>query len=111
MLDKRLLSRPEHPNTIYSHGQISGRNMARTGSRLRRIGILQAGSCRSTLDKEPISEQIISPTLGADTVVEGERAILCSLVAVVVFMHYVLPILRASSLASPWPSICCWCWR
>ena len=50
------------------------------------IEILNAGSLPAALNKTPISEEIISPTLGAETIEKGKMAILGSLVAVVLFM-------------------------
>ena len=57
--------RPASKRTIYSSGQISGRNM-REEEVDYVVSILQEGKLPLELDKEPISEQIISPTLGAD---------------------------------------------
>src|SRR3972149_6829635 len=50
------------------------------------VSILQKGRLPLELNKEPISEEIISPTLGAVTIEKGERAVFISLVAIVVFM-------------------------
>jgi SecD/SecF fusion protein len=85
VLDKRLLSAPSIESTISSQGQISGRNM-REEEVDYVVSILQEGKLPLELAKEPISEQIISPTLGATTVESGERAILVSLAAIIVFM-------------------------
>jgi SecD/SecF fusion protein len=50
------------------------------------IEILNAGSLPLMLNKEPISEWTISPTLGGETIEQGKVAILVSLAAVVLFM-------------------------
>jgi SecD/SecF fusion protein len=85
VLDKRLLSAPSIESTIFSSGQISGRNMKEQEVDYV-VSILQEGKLPLELAKEPISEQIISPTLGATTVESGERAILVSFAAIIVFM-------------------------
>ena len=50
------------------------------------VEVLNAGSLPAALNKTPISEDIISPTLGGVTVQKGKEAITASLVAVVLFM-------------------------
>jgi SecD/SecF fusion protein len=85
ILDKKLISAPEIRETISDRGQISGGSM--TDKEVDHVvQILNAGSLPAALNKEPISEWTISPTLGATTVADGKRAILWSLIAVVVFM-------------------------
>jgi SecD/SecF fusion protein len=85
ILDKRLISAPEIRETISDRGTISGGSM--TDREVDHIvQILNAGSLPAALNKEPISEWTISPTLGATTVEAGKRAILWSLAAVIVFM-------------------------
>jgi SecD/SecF fusion protein len=85
ILDKQLLSAPEIEQRITTSGRISGRNM--TEAEVDHvIEILNAGSLPVVLNKEPISEWTISPTLGVETVEQGKVAILASLAAVVIFM-------------------------
>lgn len=85
ILDKTLLSAPEIESRITNSGRISGRNM--TEAEVDHvIEILNAGSLPVLLNKEPISEWTISPTLGSETIEQGKRAILISLAAVVLFM-------------------------
>jgi SecD/SecF fusion protein len=85
ILDKVLLSAPEIEERITTSGRISGRNM--TEDEVDHvIEILNAGSLPVVLNKEPISEEIISPTLGGETVEKGEVAIIWSFVAVGLFM-------------------------
>lgn len=85
ILDKKLLSAPEIEQRITGSGRISGGNM--TDQEVQHvIEILNAGSLPLMLDKEPISEWSISPTLGGETIEKGTTAIVLSLAAVVLFM-------------------------
>ena len=85
VLDKRLLSAPSIESTISTSGRISGRSM--TEEEVDHVvSILQEGELPLRLDKTPISEEVISPTLGADTIASGERAILISFAAIILFM-------------------------
>lgn len=85
ILDKRLISAPMLRSTISDRGQISGGTMTAEEVDYT-VGILQAGRLPAKLNKTPISEEVISPTLGAETVAKGESAIVASMVAVVIFM-------------------------
>ncbi|MGD9634763.1 MAG: protein translocase subunit SecD [Pirellulales bacterium] len=85
VLDKRLLSAPSIESTISSQGQISGRSM-REEEVDYIVSILREGELPLRLAKEPISEQIISPTLGLTTVQAGTRAIAVSFAAIIIFM-------------------------
>jgi SecD/SecF fusion protein len=85
VLDKRLLSAPSIETTIYAQGQISGRTM--TEKEVDNIvSVLREGKLPIQLSKEPISEEIISPTLGKVTIEKGKQAIFWSFVATIVFM-------------------------
>ncbi|MCA9232272.1 MAG: protein translocase subunit SecD [Planctomycetales bacterium] len=84
ILDKKLLSAPSIQSKITSQGRITG-SMGKEEVDFI-VGILNAGSLPATLNKEPISREQISPTLGAETVRMGRKAIIYSLVAVMVFM-------------------------
>jgi SecD/SecF fusion protein len=85
VLDKHLLTAPGIRETISTRGQISGRNM--TLDEVEHVvSILKEGSLPLKLNKDPISEEIISPTLGAQTIESGKQAILWSLVAIFAFM-------------------------
>ncbi|NOY29609.1 MAG: protein translocase subunit SecD [Planctomycetes bacterium] len=86
VLDKRLLSAPSIQSKITSQGRITG-SMGKEEVEFV-VGILNAGSLPATLNKDPISREQISPTLGAETVQMGSRAILYSLIAVMVFMSF-----------------------
>lgn len=84
VLDKKLISAPSIESQIRDQGQIHGNFTKEEVDFL--IGILNAGSLPAALNKEPISSATISPTLGAETVQMGSRAIVLSLVAVMAFM-------------------------
>ena len=85
VLDKRLISAPSINETISGSGIISGAAMGEEEVDYI-VSILNAGSLPAALNKEPISEEIISPTLGAVTIEKGKMAIGASLVAVMLFM-------------------------
>jgi SecD/SecF fusion protein len=85
ILDKRLESAPRIESTISERGMISGGAM--TDKEVEQtIEVLKAGSLPAALNKTPISEEIISPTLGKKTVDQGTVAIMVSFVAVMLFM-------------------------
>jgi SecD/SecF fusion protein len=85
VLDKRLISAPSIRTTISTHGQISGGAMDEKEVDFI-ISILQAGRLPLALNKVPISEEIMSPTLGAETIQQGKRAIWISMAMVALFM-------------------------
>lgn len=85
LLDKRLISAPNIQSTISDQGQISGGSMTEKEVDFV-VSILNAGSLPATLNKTPISQVVISPTLGAVTIKKGEQAIAVSFVSIVVFM-------------------------
>ncbi len=87
VLDKRLIGAPSIRTTISAHGQISGGAMTEDEVDFI-ISILQAGRLPASLNKLPISEEIISPTLGQVTIEKGEFAITVSLITVLVFMLF-----------------------
>ena len=84
MLDKKLLSAPSILTKITSDGRITGSMGQEEVDFI--VGILNAGSLPATLNKEPISRETISPTLGKETIEKGELAIGVSLAVVMVFM-------------------------
>jgi len=85
ILDKTLISAPRINETISDRGIISGGAMSDKEVE-HIVEILNAGSLPAALNKTPISEAIISPTLGKVTVEKGKTAIIWSMVAVVAFM-------------------------
>ncbi|MEO1992154.1 MAG: protein translocase subunit SecD [Pirellulales bacterium] len=84
VLDDTLLSAPTIRSTISSDGQITGSFKQEDVEFL--VGVLNAGSLPAALYSEPISEQKISPQLGADTIRSGARAILLATIVVLTFM-------------------------
>lgn len=84
VLDDVLLSAPTIRTAISGDGQITGSFKQADVDFL--VGVLNAGSLPAALSSEPVSEQKISPQLGADTIRSGSRAMLFALIAVLVFM-------------------------
>ncbi|HEX4412354.1 MAG TPA: protein translocase subunit SecD [Lacipirellulaceae bacterium] len=85
LLNNKLVNAPNIHSTISDSGMISGGTMSDREVDTT-IEILNAGSLPAALNKSPISQEIISPTLGAETVEKGKLAIGGSLVGVIVFM-------------------------
>ncbi|QDT00584.1 protein translocase subunit SecD [Adhaeretor mobilis] len=86
LIDQELKSAPSINGRISSDGEISGLGTQEESEFL--VGILKAGSLPANLNKIPISQEQISPTLGAETIEKGKLAIGISLAAVVVFMLF-----------------------
>ncbi|NIP86881.1 MAG: protein translocase subunit SecD [Planctomycetales bacterium] len=86
ILDEELLSAPNLNSVIRESGQITGDFTQAEVDEL--VGILNAGSLPAALNREPISVQLVSPTLGEITIEKGSRAIAYSLIAVLVFMPF-----------------------
>ena len=86
IFDGELISAPSINSKITSQGVIEG-NMGEEEVNFI-VGILNAGSLPATLNKDPISRQSISPTLGELTVEQARTAIIASLVVVMVFMLF-----------------------
>jgi SecD/SecF fusion protein len=84
ILDKELRSAPNINSKITNQGEISGINSKAEVDFL--VEVLDAGSLPLSLNKEPISRETISPTLGAETVERGKTAMALCLLISVVFM-------------------------
>ena len=84
VLDDTLLSAPTIRSAISGDGQITGSFKQADVDFL--VGVLNAGSLPAALHSEPISEQKISPQLGADTIRSGARAMLLATIVVLAFM-------------------------
>ncbi|MFM7034965.1 MAG: protein translocase subunit SecD [Planctomycetia bacterium] len=84
VLDDTLLSAPTIRSTISGDGQITGSFKQADVDFL--VGVLNAGSLPAALYSDPISEQKISPQLGADTIRSGARAMLLATIVVLTFM-------------------------
>ncbi len=85
MLNNELISAPNLNSEIGARGQISGGTMTEEEVDYI-VDILNAGSLPAALNETPLSEETVSPTLGAATVEKATYAISVSLVAVLVFM-------------------------
>ena len=85
ILDKMLVNAPVIRTKIEGEGMISGGSMSDKEVETT-VEVLNAGSLPAALNKLPISEDIISPTLGGVTVQKGKEAITASLIAVIIFM-------------------------
>lgn len=84
VLDDVLLSAPTIRSAISGEGQITGSFKQADVDFL--VGVLNAGSLPAALYSEPISEQRISPQLGADTIRSGARAMVLAMIVVLFFM-------------------------
>ncbi|MCS7236746.1 MAG: protein translocase subunit SecD [Thermoguttaceae bacterium] len=84
ILDGYLYSAPAIRDTIFTHGEITGRFTREEVQDL--VDILNAGSLPARLSEQPVSELVIGPTLGRDTVQRGMWAMVLSAVLVFVFM-------------------------
>ncbi len=71
ILDKTLLNAPVIRTKIEGEGMISGGSMSDKEVETT-VEVLNAGSLPAALNKTPISEDIISPTLGGVTVRERQ---------------------------------------
>ena len=85
LLDNKLVNAPTIRTAISDRGMISGGSMTDREVELN-VEILNAGTLPAALNKTPISQEIISPTLGGQTVEQGKRAIIAAMIGVVVFM-------------------------
>ena len=84
VLDDALLSAPSIRSPIQGDGQITGNFSTAEVENLVRI--LKAGQLPAALTKQPIAENQIDATLGADTIRSGLMATIGSMIAVLVFM-------------------------
>ncbi len=84
ILDGSLESAPVIQSTIFENGQITGRFTAQEVDEL--VEVLNAGALPATLSKEPISQRVIGPTLGRDTIRKGMNSLALSVSAVFLFM-------------------------
>ena len=84
VLDDNLLSAPNILQPIRKEGRITGRFTREEVESL--VQILKAGQLPAALTKQPIAENQIDATLGADTITKGVYAIAVSLILVLVFI-------------------------
>ncbi len=86
VLDDKLLSAPNILQPIRKEGRITGRFTREEVDSL--VAILKAGQLPAALTKQPIAENQIDATLGADTITKGVYAIVTSLALVLVFILF-----------------------
>ena len=84
ILDGIVQSAPRIQSTISERGQITGEFTQQEVDDLAEI--LTAGGLPASLDPIPLSEQVVSATLGEDTIRAGVSAMLVATLVVVVFM-------------------------
>lgn len=87
ILDKKLLTAPSINSKITSQGRITGINSKKEVDFV--VGILNAGSLPASLNKDPISRETVSPTLGAETVERSKVAmLLCMAISFIFLLGY-----------------------
>ena len=86
LLDRELLSAPTIQEMIPGNGRITGRFSPEEVDFM--VNILEAGSLPVVLNEVPISENLINPLLGAETIKQGKTAISISLVVVLIFIVF-----------------------
>jgi SecD/SecF fusion protein len=84
VLDNELLSAPRLESAIADSGRISG-NFSKTDVDFL-VGILKSGALPGALNRTPLSENQIGPTLGIDTMNKGRMAVVGSVAVVFIFM-------------------------
>lgn len=91
LLDDKIFSAPQI-NDVIAGGQVEIHGNFTPKAVDKLVSVLHAGALPAELNKEPISEFTISPTLGADVQSKGVFALWVSTVAVIVFMgaYYLL---------------------
>ena len=91
ILDDNLLSAPNILQPIRKEGRITGRFTRQEVEQL--VQILKAGQLPAALAEQPIAENQIDATLGADTITKGVYAIAASGILVILFIlfYYRLP--------------------
>jgi SecD/SecF fusion protein len=84
VLDDFIVSAPTLNAVIRESGVIMGRFTSKEVNRL--VYILRSGALNAELKPQPVSENTVGPTLGADTIRKGLWAVGLSFAAVMVFM-------------------------
>lgn len=84
ILDDIMQSAPRIITTISDSGQITGNYTEESAKNLAEI--LNAGGLPAALNKEPVSEQLVSATLGQDTIDSGIRSMVVATGVVIFFM-------------------------
>ena len=86
VMDDALLSAPNILQPIRKEGRITGNFKQEEIDQL--VAILKAGQLPAALVKQPIAENQIDATLGADTIKKGVYAICASLILVLIFILF-----------------------
>jgi SecD/SecF fusion protein len=84
ILDERLVSAATIQSEITTQGQITGKFDRKKVE--RDVQIMRSGSLLAELREKPVSENTIGPTLGADTIRRGTRAVGFAFLAILAFM-------------------------
>ena len=84
ILDERLVSAATIQSEITTRGQITGKFEKRKVD--RDVQILRSGALSAELVEKPVSENTIGPTLGADTIKRGIRAVGFAFLSILAFM-------------------------
>jgi SecD/SecF fusion protein len=86
ILDNQIQTAPALQSPIRSSGQITGDFTAQKVDEL--VSILRSGQLPATLKPQPVSENTIGATLGADTIRDGTISIVIAFLAVLAFMVF-----------------------
>jgi SecD/SecF fusion protein len=84
VLDKQVMSAPVIRERITNSGRITGSFTIEEVNDI--VNVLNSGRLPASLNPDPISEDTIGPTLGADTIAKGLNAIKISIIVVPIFM-------------------------
>jgi SecD/SecF fusion protein len=84
ILDGSLQSAPSIRSRISDNGVITGISSQKEAEAT--VAVLKAGSLPAALNKDPISEILVGPTLGADTIRRSTHAMIISAILVPLFM-------------------------
>jgi len=84
ILNGELYSAPAIRSTIFDRGEISGSFTDKEVESL--VNVLNAGALPTALTKEPISQLLVGPMLGLDTIKRGSWSIAISITLVLLFM-------------------------
>lgn len=84
ILNQQLISAPSLNQPIRTNGIIQGNFKFEEVKRI--VELLRQGALPATLKKQPVSENTIGPTLGADTIRNGTRSVGFAFAAILLFM-------------------------
>jgi SecD/SecF fusion protein len=86
VLDGQVMSAPSLNATIRNNGVITGEFTKKEVDQL--VSILRSGALPATLKPQPVSENSMGATLGADTIHKGTLSVGVAFAAVIVFMLF-----------------------